>query len=70
MLTTENENAARRFLALVDEFYERKVKLIIQAQSGMDSLYQGQLLSFEFARCLSRLQEMQREEYLKLPHLV
>ncbi|RUT64364.1 cell division protein ZapE (plasmid) [Morganella morganii] len=70
VLTTENENAARRFLALVDEFYERKVKLIIQAQTAMDSLYQGQLLSFEFARCLSRLQEMQSEEYLKLPHLV
>lgn len=70
VLTTENENAARRFLALVDEFYERKVKLVIQAQNAMDSLYQGQLLSFEFARCLSRLQEMQSEEYLKLPHLI
>ena len=69
VLTTENENAARRFLALTDEFYERKVKLIIQADTQMDALYQGQLLSFEFARCLSRLQEMQSEEYLKMPHL-
>ncbi|CAG9431672.1 AFG1 family ATPase [Providencia alcalifaciens] len=65
----KDENPARRFLALIDEFYERKVKLMINAQVSMDSLYQGQLLAFEYQRCLSRLQEMQSEEYLKIPHL-
>ncbi len=65
----QEENSARRFIALVDEFYERKVKLIINAEVPMESLYQGQLLVFEYQRCLSRLQEMQSEEYLKLPHL-
>ncbi|MCA6221359.1 cell division protein ZapE [Photorhabdus antumapuensis] len=64
-----NENAARRFLALVDEFYERRVKLIINAAVPMEQIYQGVLLVFEYQRCLSRLQEMQSEEYLKLPHL-
>lgn len=64
-----DENPARRFLALVDEFYERKVKLVINAEVPMESLYQGQLLAFEYQRCLSRLQEMQSEEYLKIPHL-
>ncbi|WP_391529862.1 cell division protein ZapE [Photorhabdus akhurstii] len=64
-----NENAARRFLALVDEFYERRVKLIINAAVPMEQIYQGVLLTFEYQRCLSRLQEMQSEEYLKLPHL-
>ncbi|AKH64161.1 MULTISPECIES: cell division protein ZapE [Photorhabdus] len=64
-----NENAARRFLALVDEFYERRVKLIINAAVPMEQIYQGVLLTFEYRRCLSRLQEMQSEEYLKLPHL-
>lgn len=68
-LDSKQENAARRFLALVDEFYERKVKLIINAQVPMESLYQGNLLAFEYQRCLSRLQEMQSEEYLKIPHL-
>lgn len=63
------ENTARRFVALVDEFYERQVKLVIAADARLEELYQGQLLRFEFQRCLSRLQEMQSEEYLGLPHL-
>ena len=65
----KEENSARRFIALIDEFYERKVKLIINAEAPMESLYQGTLLAFEYQRCLSRLQEMQSEEYLALPHL-
>lgn len=63
------ENIARRFLALVDEFYERHVKLVIAAEASMFDIYQGERLKFEYQRCLSRLQEMQSEEYLKLPHL-
>ncbi|MBE8596957.1 cell division protein ZapE [Xenorhabdus sp. BG5] len=69
IMTALNENAARRFIALVDEFYERQVKLIINADAPMELIYQGELLTFEYQRCLSRLQEMQSEEYLKLPHL-
>lgn len=64
-----NENAARRFLALVDEFYERHVKLIISAELSMFEIYQGEHLKFEYQRCLSRLQEMQSEDYLRLEHL-
>lgn len=64
-----NDDAARRFIALVDEFYERNVKLIISAEVAMESLYSGGILTFEFKRCLSRLQEMQSEEYLARPHL-
>ncbi|MEL5298557.1 cell division protein ZapE [Serratia nevei] len=63
------ENTARRFLALVDEFYERHVKLVIGAEASMFEIYQGERLKFEYQRCLSRLQEMQSEEYLKLQHL-
>ncbi|MEE3663453.1 cell division protein ZapE [Brenneria sp. g21c3] len=63
------ENTARRFLALVDEFYERRIKLIISAQVSMYEIYQGEHLKFEYQRCLSRLQEMQSEEYLRQPHL-
>lgn len=65
----KQENTARRFLALVDEFYERHVKLIINAECAMDTLYQGEQLAFEYQRCLSRLQEMQSEAYLSLAHL-
>ncbi|TCV98781.1 cell division protein ZapE [Biostraticola tofi] len=64
----QDENTARRFLALIDEFYERQVKLVIAADVPMDRLYSGAMLKFEYRRCLSRLQEMQSEEYLSLPH--
>ena len=63
------EDAARRFIALVDEFYERNVKLIISAQVALEELYTEGLLSFEFRRCLSRLKEMQSHEYLATEHL-
>ncbi|MGM3227259.1 cell division protein ZapE [Dickeya zeae] len=69
VMAVKDENAARRFLALVDEFYERRVKLIISAQAPMFEIYQGEHLKFEYQRCLSRLQEMQSEEYLRQPHL-
>ncbi|RAH26212.1 cell division protein ZapE, partial [Vibrio vulnificus] len=63
------DDAARRFIALVDEFYERHVKLIISAEVALEQLYlQGQL-EFEFKRCQSRLVEMQSHEYLAREHL-
>ncbi|AIJ08717.1 cell division protein ZapE [Edwardsiella anguillarum] len=64
----DREACARRFLALVDEFYERRVTLIISAACDMCELYRGERLAFEYQRCLSRLQEMQSEAYLSLPH--
>lgn len=63
------ENQARRFIALVDEFYDRRVKLILSADVEVNSLYRGDRLSFEFDRTVSRLIEMQSNEYLALPHL-
>lgn len=63
------DDIARRFIAMVDEFYERKVKLIIAADVPMESLYSEGRLAFEFRRCLSRLQEMQSHHYLSLQHL-
>lgn len=65
----KTEDKARRFLALVDEFYERHVKLVISAETSLYEIYQGTRLKFEYQRCISRLQEMQSEEYLRLPHL-
>jgi cell division protein ZapE len=63
------ENEARRFIALVDEFYDRNVKLILSACVDLDYLYGGDRLGFEFKRTLSRLQEMQTPDYLASPHL-
>lgn len=58
------DDEARRFIALVDELYDRGVRLIIAAESDIAELYQGTQLNFEFARCRSRLFEMQRLTYL------
>ncbi len=69
VLTTTMEDQARRFLALVDEFYERHVKLIVCAEAALEDIYAGNQLKFEYQRCLSRLQEMQSEEFLRRPHL-
>jgi cell division protein ZapE len=63
------ENQARRFIALVDEFYDRRVKLILSANADIDQLYAGKQLAFEFDRTVSRLVEMQSTEYLAAPHL-
>ena len=69
VLHSERENAARRFVALVDEFYDRRVKLILSAAAPIASLYRGKRLGFEFERTLSRLTEMQTNEYLHAAHL-
>ncbi|KAF7775543.1 hypothetical protein PCIT_a1751 [Pseudoalteromonas citrea] len=68
-LSQQNDDAARRFIALVDEFYERNVTLIISAEAPITELYSTGTLEFEFKRCISRLQEMQSLDYLAREHL-
>jgi cell division protein ZapE len=67
-LTANTEDAARRFISLVDEFYDRGVKLIVSAEQSITTLYQGRRLAFEFERTQSRLLEMQSKEYLAGAH--
>jgi len=69
MMDRNREDEARRFIALVDEFYDRRVKLILSAATAVDDLYHGTRLTFEFERTVSRLVEMQSTEYLAAPHL-
>lgn len=64
----QQDDAARRFIALVDEFYDQGVKLILSAEAAPEKLYQGERLQFEFRRTASRLVEMQTEDYLARPH--
>lgn len=68
VLGPDAENAARRFISLVDEFYDRAVKLIISAAAPVTELYRGSKLTFEFERTKSRLIEMQSQDYLSRPH--
>ena len=69
VLTVQKENAARRFISLVDEFYDHGVKLIISAAAPITELYQGERLRFEFERTQSRLLEMQSHDYLAGSHI-
>ena len=59
------DDAARRFISLVDECYDRKTALYLQANIPLEQLYQGGALAFEFRRTHSRLVEMQSKQYLK-----
>ncbi|MBQ0744442.1 MAG: AFG1 family ATPase [Pseudomonas sp.] len=67
-MDTSKDDMARRFINLVDEFYDRNVKLILSAEVELKDLYTGGRLSFEFQRTLSRLLEMQSHEFLSRAH--
>ena len=62
------DDQVRRFINLVDEFYDRSVNLVISAEKPLESLYSGGRLTFEFQRTQSRLLEMQSHEYLAREH--
>ncbi len=62
------ENQARRFIALVDELYDRRVKLILSAAAPATDLYHGVQLKNDFLRAQSRLVEMQSHDYLAEAH--
>jgi cell division protein ZapE len=64
----QNEDAAKRFVLLVDEFYDRHVNLLASAAAAPIALYRGRRHAAEFARTESRLIEMQSDDYLGLEH--
>lgn len=68
-MSEDNDDVARRFINMIDEFYDRQVKVIITADVSILELYSSGRLSFEFQRTVSRLQEMQSRDYIELPHL-
>ncbi|MCH8498115.1 MAG: cell division protein ZapE [Marinobacter sp.] len=68
VLGGDKDDQARRFINMIDEFYDRNVKVIISAAAPITGLYAGGRLSFEFERTESRLLEMQSHQYLQAPH--
>ncbi len=65
----KSDDIGRRFINLVDEFYDRNVKLVVTAEVPPEQLYSGKRLSFEFDRTVSRLREMQSTAYLASQHM-
>jgi len=69
VMNDHDNDIAKRFITLVDEFYDRNVKLIITAASDPDGLYTGNRLSEVFKRTISRLEEMRTHDYLAKQHI-
>jgi len=68
-LSPDNFDEARRFVTLIDALYEHRVKLYVSAAAWPDDLYRSGQGATIFERTASRLEEMQSETYLALPHL-
>jgi len=66
MMGLSDRNAAKRFINLIDAFYDQKIRLVVSAAANPHALYQGKTgtEAFEFQRTASRLIEMQSTEYL------
>ncbi|MEG0489602.1 MAG: cell division protein ZapE, partial [Acinetobacter sp.] len=67
-LTDTLSEGTRRFIYLVDEFYDRGVKLLLTSEDSIIEIYEGEKLSFEIERTRSRLLEMQSDDYLQSEH--
>ena len=63
-----SDDRSRRFIYLIDELYDRNVKLICSASAQPEDLYRGSMLEFAFHRTSSRLIEMRSHQYLSKPH--
>ena len=66
--TQRREDAAKRFVHLVDEFYDRNVNLVLSAEAEPLQLYRGERHRQEFERTASRLIEMRSADYLAREH--
>ncbi len=68
VMDNSTSDMARRFINMIDEFYDRGVKVVVSAADIPANLYTGDRLAFEFDRTQSRLTEMQSSEYLAQQH--
>lgn len=70
VMNEEHDNIVKRFIHLIDALYDHNVKCIFSAAEVPQKLYQGRLLSMAFDRTISRLTEMDSQEYLNQPHRI
>lgn len=63
-------DAARRFINMIDTFYDMHVNIAVSAAVAPEKLYTGKKLAFEFDRAASRINEMQTIKYIESVHVV
>jgi cell division protein ZapE len=63
-----HNDKVKRFITMIDEFYDRRVKLFASAAATPQATYIGQRLAFEFQRTVSRLLEMRSHDYMQQAH--
>lgn len=63
ILTDDDINLVIRFIQFIDNLYLKKVILFILAETDIDELYKGKKLAKEFKRTVSRIKDMQSEDY-------
>jgi len=63
------DDKARRFIYLIDALYDKHVRIFLSTETDPENLYTGDMLKFAFKRTLSRLIEMQSEQYISKPHV-
>lgn len=71
VLKASQRNEAKRFITLIDTFYESHIKFFASAEAEPDKLFEGEESdreTFEFERTVSRLNEMRSDDYMALPH--
>lgn len=64
-MLAQSDDSVRRFIALIDECYDRRVPVYIEAEVPLEALYTEGYLAFAFRRTYSRLKEMQLERFAK-----
>ncbi|MFV1985495.1 MAG: cell division protein ZapE, partial [Thiohalomonadales bacterium] len=70
VLTESEDDAAKRFIHLIDALYDHRVKVVISASVLPFKIYTGKRLKFAFERTISRLTEMASKKYLSMPHII
>lgn len=70
VMDESHDSAVKRFIHLIDALYDHNVKFLCSAEAEPDKLYVGKRLAFAFDRTISRLTEMQTNNYLALPHTI
>lgn len=70
LMNANMDDAGRRFINMIDTFYDMHVNIVVSAADSPEKLYSGKRLAFEFDRAISRINEMQTTKYIDSTHLM